>query len=137
VFGLVVSSALVTLLMLANYTKGLVELFTYMLLLATLTTLIPYAYSAAAQLMLFVTDREKFSGMRLAKDSVIASLAFAYSVWAIYGAGQEVVFYGLLLLLAGIPMYVWVKWRNRVHDEKLPDGIVIPDSPAALFDGSI
>jgi APA family basic amino acid/polyamine antiporter len=137
VFGLVVSSALVTLLMLANYTKGLVELFTYMLLLATLTTLIPYAYSAAAQLMLFVKDREKFSGMRLAKDSVIASLAFAYSVWAIYGAGQEVVFYGLLLLLAGIPMYVWVKWRNRVHDEKLPDGIVIPDSPAALFDGSI
>jgi APA family basic amino acid/polyamine antiporter len=123
--------------MLANYTKGLVELFTYMLLLATLTTLIPYAYSAAAQLMLFVKDREKFSGMRLAKDSVIASLAFAYSVWAIYGAGQEVVFYGLLLLLAGIPMYVWVKWRNRVHDEKLPDGIVIPDSPAALFDGSI
>jgi len=134
VFGLVVSSVLVTLLMLANYTRGLVDLFTYMLLLATLTTLVPYAYSAAAQLLLFVKDRGHFSGMRLAKDAVIASLAFAYSVWAIYGAGQEVVFYGLLLLLAGIPVYVWMQWRNRMHDERLPEGIVIPDSPAALFD---
>jgi APA family basic amino acid/polyamine antiporter len=134
VFGLVVSSVLVTLLMLANYTRSLVDLFTYMLLLATLTTLIPYAYSAAAQLMLFVKEREKFSGVRLARDAAIASLAFAYSVWAIYGAGQEVAFYGLLLLLAGIPVYVWMKWRNQIHDERLPEGIVIPDSPAALMD---
>ena len=135
VFGLVVSSVLVTLLMLANYTRGLVELFTYMLLLATLTTLVPYAYSAGAELMLLVKDRASFSGRRLTKDIVISALAFAYSVWAIYGAGQEVVFYGLLLLLAGIPVYVWMKWRYEVHDDRVLEGIVIPDSPAALIDG--
>lgn len=139
VFGLVVSSVLVTALMFANYTRGLVELFTYTLLLATLTTLIPYAYSAAAQMMLLVKDRERFSGGRLVKDVTIAGLAFAYSVWAIYGAGQEVVFYGLLLLLAGIPVYVWMKWRNQVHDERLPvsfgdrlEDIVVPDTPEML-----
>jgi APA family basic amino acid/polyamine antiporter len=134
VFGLVVSSVLVTILMITNYARGLVQLFTYMLLLATLTTLIPYAYSAMDQLALFVKDRERFSGQRLLKDVVIASLAFAYSVWAIYGAGQEVVFYGLLLLLAGMPVYVWMKWRARVHEDRLPQGVAIPDSPAALFE---
>ena len=39
----------VTGLMLMNYTKGLVDAFTFVILLATLTTLVPYAFSAAAQ----------------------------------------------------------------------------------------
>lgn len=130
VFGLVMSSVLVTILMVSNYTRGLVDLFTYMLLLATLTTLIPYAYSAMAELMLFVKDRDRFSGRKLTTDVVIASLAFIYSVWAIYGAGQEVAFYGLLLLLAGIPIYVWMKWSNA----RSPLKVSVPDTPASLFE---
>jgi APA family basic amino acid/polyamine antiporter len=111
VFGLIVSSVLVTLLMAMNYTKSLVDQFTFIILLATLTTLVPYAYSAAAQLMLLATDRARFSGRRLATDAVVALLAFGYSLWAIAGAGYEVVFKGFLLLLAGIPVYVWMRWR--------------------------
>jgi APA family basic amino acid/polyamine antiporter len=132
VFGLVISSVLVTVLMASNYTKGLVALFTYMLLLATLTTLIPYAYATMAELMLFVKDRPRFSGRNLARDGTIAGLAFAYSVWAIYGAGQEVAFYGLMLLLAGVPVYVWMKWSD--HRQMLR--LKAPDSPAALIDSA-
>ena len=40
--------------------------------------------------------------------SIIALLAFSYSLWAIGGAGAEVVYWGFLLLLAGLPVYVWV-----------------------------
>ncbi len=136
VFGLVVSSVLVTLLMLTNYTRGLVDLFTYTLLLATLTTLIPYASAASGQVMLLIKDRDSFSGKRLAGYVVVAALAFAYSVWAIYGAGQEVVFYGLLLLLAGIPVYVWMKWRTQ-HHPAVPEGVFVPETPAALVDGTV
>ncbi|MEV0168809.1 amino acid permease [Nonomuraea fuscirosea] len=113
--GLVVSSVLVTGLMLLNYNAGLVEQFNFVILLATLTTLIPYAYAAAAQLMLMLTDRERLSGRRLAFDGTIAALAFAYTLWTIAGAGYEVVYKGTLLLLAGIPVYVWLKRRDR-HD---------------------
>jgi basic amino acid/polyamine antiporter, APA family len=111
VFGLVVSSVLVTVLMGMNYTKSLVDQFTFVILLATLTTLVPYAYSAAAQLLLLATDRASFSGRRLATDAVIAGLAFAYSLWTIAGSGYEVVFKGFMLMLAGIPVYVFLKWR--------------------------
>jgi APA family basic amino acid/polyamine antiporter len=111
VFGLVVSSVLVTLLMFMNYTKSLTDQFTFIILLATLTTLVPYAFSAMAELMLFVTDRAAFSGRRLLKDGIIATLAFGYSLWAIAGSGYEVVFKGFMLLMAGIPVFVWVKWR--------------------------
>ncbi|MFD1542739.1 amino acid permease [Nonomuraea guangzhouensis] len=112
--GLVVSSVLVTALMVLNYNAGLVEQFNFVILLATLTTLIPYAYAAAAQLMLALTDREHFSGRRLATDLTIAGLAFAYALWTIAGSGYEVVYKGTLLLLAGIPVYVWLKHRD--HD---------------------
>ena len=76
--GLVVSSVLVTLLLAMNYTKSLIDQFTFIILLATLTTLVPYAYSAAAQLMLLVTDRARFPGRRLAGDALVALLAFGY-----------------------------------------------------------
>jgi APA family basic amino acid/polyamine antiporter len=117
VVGLVVSSALVTGLMLMNYTESLVDQFTFIILLATLTTLVPYAYSAMAQVMLLVTDRARFSGRELAKDAVIATLAFGYSLWAIAGSGYEVVFKGFMLLLAGVPVYVWMKWRAAKAEE--------------------
>ena len=35
----------------------------------------------------------------------------------IYGAGQEYIAQGFLLLLAGIPVYVYLKWRQAVHAE--------------------
>jgi APA family basic amino acid/polyamine antiporter len=34
-------------------------------------------------------------------------------MFAIGGAGMETVFYGFLLLLAGLPVYVWVTTLKR------------------------
>lgn len=131
VFGLVASSVLVTVLMAMNYTATLVEQFSFIVLLATLTTLVPYAYSAAAQVMLFVTDRARFSGQRLVRDSVIALLAFAYSVWAIFGAGYDVIALGFLLLTAGIPIYVWMRWRAQQLEPA-----VVPDDARGLAEAA-
>lgn len=112
VVGLVVSSVLVTVLMTMNYNSSLVDQFTFVILLATLTTLIPYAYASIAQLVLLTTDRAAFSGGRFLKDTVIALLAFGYSLWAVAGSGYEVVYKGTLLLLAGMPVYAWLKYRS-------------------------
>jgi len=49
---------------------------------------------------------------RFATDMTIAALAFAYSVWAITGSGRDTIAKGFVLLLAGIPVYVFVKWRE-------------------------
>ena len=121
IFGLVASSVLVTVLMALNYNSSVAEIFTEVILLATLTTLVPYAFSAAAGLMMFFRDRSLFSGRKLARDVTITSLAFAYSFWTIYGSGQETVFKGFLLLTAGIPVYVWLKWRGS-RGTPTPDG---------------
>jgi APA family basic amino acid/polyamine antiporter len=100
-----------------NYQSSLTGTFTKIIILATITTLVPYAFAAAAQLMLMFKEPERFSGRRLVADATIAILAFGYSFWMIYGAGQEYIAQGFLLLLAGIPVYVYLKWRQAVHAE--------------------
>ncbi len=112
VVGLVASSILLTLLLGMNYQSSLTSTFTKIIILATITTLVPYAFAAAAQLMLMFREPEKFSGRRLAVDATVAILAFLYSFWMIYGAGQEYIAQGFLLLMAGIPVYVYIKWSQ-------------------------
>jgi APA family basic amino acid/polyamine antiporter len=112
VFGLVVSSVLVTLLMVTNYTANLVELFTFIILLATLTSLVPYLFCATAHLIILLANGSPIVRDKKGVYIGIAGLAFCYSLWAIAGAGQEVVYWGFLLLMAGVPVYVWTKWRG-------------------------
>jgi basic amino acid/polyamine antiporter, APA family len=129
VFGLVVSSILVSGLMLMNYTKGLVDAFTFIILLATLTTLVPYAYSAAAQAQLYFTEREIFERGRFARDTIVAALAFAYSVWAITGSGKDIIAKGFILLLAGIPVYVLMKWWQARQAEQTAAELATQPAP--------
>jgi len=110
--GLVLSSVLVTILVMTNYTKGLVELFTFAILLATLTCLVPYVFSTMAELIILFREREQFRGERVWPGAVIAILAFVYSLWAIAGSGRDSVYWGFLLLMAGLPVYVWVRRRQ-------------------------
>ncbi len=102
--GIVIGGLFSTVLIAMNYSRQLVELFTFIILLATLSTLIPYVFSALATFLLPDEDGVP----RRPGRAIVAALAFAYSLWAVGGAGAEVVYWGFLLLVAGLPVYVWV-----------------------------
>ncbi|MGH7711540.1 MAG: amino acid permease, partial [Gemmatimonadaceae bacterium] len=55
-FSLVLSSSLTMILVMMNYTRGLVNAFTFMILLATLATLLPYVFSSMTALLLTWRD---------------------------------------------------------------------------------
>ena len=38
---------------------------------------------------------------------VVGAIAFVFSLFTIYGCGATAVLYGLMLLLLGLPVYVW------------------------------
>lgn len=108
--GLIVSSILISILLLSTYGTGLVQQFTLIILIATLASLIPYFFTCMAELMIFMKHKEQFSGKRLTKSVIISIIGMLYSFWAIYGSGQQILFYGGLLFFSSVPVYVWMQW---------------------------
>jgi APA family basic amino acid/polyamine antiporter len=104
--GLVVSSLIGTLLVLMNYSHGLVATFNVIILIATFFTLVPYMLCALAELLLGRGDPGR------SRNIVLACLAFVFALWAAAGAGKDTVYWGTLLLLAGLPLYAWQKWSH-------------------------
>ncbi len=76
--------------------------------LATLTAAIPYAFCSLAGVLIAARQGR----LAAARVSVVEVVAFVFSIFVIYGCGAEAVLYGLLLLLLGIPVYVW---QRREH----------------------
>lgn len=109
VWGLIIGSILSSMIMLMNYTEGLVEQFKFMILLSMLCCLVPYIFSTAAYVSISL-QRNSGKGSK-ASVFILGSLAFFYAIWAVYGAGEEAVFWGFILLLLGTPFYVWIKWK--------------------------
>ena len=101
--AMIVSGILASLLVVMNYQKGLVEAFNMMILLSTLTTLIPLAFAAVTAMILFRGQ----PGSR--KKLITAGLAFSYALLVIIGAGQETVYFGFILLVAAMPFYALLK----------------------------
>jgi APA family basic amino acid/polyamine antiporter len=101
--GMIIGGLLTTVLIATNYTQGLVALFTFIILLATLSVLVPYAFCALAVFLGRPADPPLPRGAAL-----IAGLAFIYAMVAIGGAGAETVYWGFLLMMSGLPVYVWV-----------------------------
>lgn len=116
-FGVVLSSALITLLLVFNYSgaSSLVQIFTFIILLTTITALVPYAFCAMAELLLLIQRRQEFNAKRLAGYSAVGILAFIYSVWTVYGAGAQAVLLGFILLLLGLPVYTWLR-KQQVEE---------------------
>jgi len=115
VAGLVFSGVVATVLILMNFTRGLVGAFTFLILLATLATLVPYIFSTMTALMLALRERGDDNAGPIVGRIVVTVLAFAFSVWAIAGAGQSTVYWGFLLLVLGLPVYVAMRVRTRSH----------------------
>ena len=110
VLGLIIGSLLSSIVMLMNFSDSLVTQFTFMVNLTVLACLVPYVFVSAAYIIILVQKHTHINSA--VKTVVLGLLGFLYSLWAIYGSTAEVVFYGFLLLLLGIPFYVLMQWNK-------------------------
>ncbi|MEP4030229.1 MAG: hypothetical protein ABJM33_02685, partial [Roseibium polysiphoniae] len=93
-----------------------VEAFTFIILLATMASLVPYAFCAVAEIMIRVVRGHSLNDPGLAGIVGLGAVGFLYSIWAVYGSGADVVFFGFLLLLAGVPVHALIRWRQARND---------------------
>ncbi len=112
IWGILISSILITILLFMSASESLVEQFKLIILVATLTSVMPYFITCMAQLIIFVNEPKRYPRREMFKRVFIALVAGIYSYCLIVGSGQEIVYLGTLLLFSGIPLYVWLKWRK-------------------------
>lgn len=106
--GIVVGSVLTSVVTAAAY-FGAENVFESILLLATFTTVVPYMFSAGAQLFWLVTRQRAIDRTGLGRDVTVSVVALLFCFWMVYGSGETAVFLGTIMLLVGIPVFVWAK----------------------------
>ena len=107
VFGHALGCTLSVALIATNLSSGMIEIFSFMVLLATVATLVLYLAGALAVLAL--VKRGHATG---ALATAAALVGATYAVWTFYGAGAEATGWGAVLLATGIPVYFVMRWRG-------------------------
>ena len=108
--GLIISCIFVSIMMMMNYSDGLVATYSFFILLSTFLVLVPYLFTVAAYGILLVHKR---TTKKSSLPFMVGLIAFLFSLWAIIGSGQESVFYGFIILVAGIPVYIYMKASHK------------------------
>lgn len=115
VYGLLISSVLISVMLAANYTLDFVSQFTFIVNCTMFAMLMPYIYSSIADLTLIIEGRKQVSRGYLFLSAAISAGGFGFGVLAIIGIGAEVVYYGSILLLFGLPFYVWARQNKKEY----------------------
>ena len=106
IFTYLLTGAFVSILLILNYTKGIVNAFVFMAMLSTLSTLIAYAFCAIAE---FKFSRVDEKNLQRNNAVLISCGTFLYAFFAIWGAGIEMIIYSIILILIGTPIYLLKK----------------------------
>ena len=106
IFTYLLTGVFVSILLMLNYTKGMVNAFVFMAMLSTLSTLIAYAFCAIAE---FKFAKADVKNLQRNNALLLSCITFLYAFFAIWGAGIEMIIYSLILILIGTPIYLLKK----------------------------
>lgn len=107
--ALLLSGVLASAMVLMNYSRSLVEGFTFLTLVVTAANLPLYLFCAMALVVLWQRGTRSTASDRLA----LGILGTIYSVFAFVGLGREPFLWSLALAAAGFPIYLWMRTRAR------------------------
>jgi hypothetical protein len=76
-----------------------------------MTAVVPYAFCALARSLVAARIT---GGAVVPRVTVVELVGFAFAIFTLYGCGAEPVLYGLVLMLLGIPVFVWQRRRTSL-----------------------
>lgn len=110
--GVIVSSIIITILMCMNQSKNLANQFKLLILLSTFFTLLPYLFTTVSYLIVRAKKSTENSKSKTFTAILVSVLAFVFSMWMMIGAGQEIVYWGFIMLMMGVPFYVYMVYKK-------------------------
>ena len=107
--GMVLSAALATAMVAlqALGSPGVRAFYMLVVSLSTMAAVIPYAFCSLAVGLIATRTGDG----KVRRIGAVEIIAFIFSLFTIYGCGPTAVLYGLMLLVLGIPVYVWQQRR--------------------------
>lgn len=113
-YGLIISGILITFLYFITIVPKLGEHFTTISETTVFMIVLPYLYSCAALFVILRTN--KFQKKTIFLYSIIIVMASIYTLSAIIGLGQKIVFYGALTMFLTVLLYIYpaLKKSHRV-----------------------
>ncbi len=116
--GLLISGVLASSLLLLEYTGGsLGDAVAQLVLVSAVATMVSYAFSAAAELKWLLLDRGKVPVGHFARKLAVAVIATLFTIFAFYGGGAQDIYWLFMLIMIGVPLYVYILWRRKRHGE--------------------
>lgn len=110
------SSVLITVLLIMNFSGQLSETYKLIILLSTMCALVAYILSMASYM---VIAAQKIQERRKRNLHIsVAFIGFLYALLAIWGAGKDSVYYGLLFVLAGVPLFALQRIKMAVENDQ-------------------
>src|SRR4029450_708812 len=109
--GIVISAMLATVLVLTQVAgpPGFSAFYHLMVGLSPMAAVVPYAFCALATGLVAAYAAHGGPVPRLGPIEVVA---FVFAVFTLYGCGAVPVLYGFMMLILGIPIYVWQPRRT-------------------------
>jgi amino acid transporter len=113
--GIIISAILSTILVLlqAAGSSGFQAFYSLVVGLSTMAAVIPYAFCALATGLIAAHGPSEV----VPRVTIVEIIAFVFAVFTLYGCGAEAVLYGVVLLVLGIPVYVWQRRRASEHTQ--------------------
>ena len=131
-FGIISATVLASVLTVISY-SSFDNVFTTLVLLSVFTAVVPYLFSAAAQLYWLLARGRPTRWPHLVRDCGVATVALVFCFWSLAGSGYQAVYYGVFCLLLGVPMYIWLKVGRKEYGET---PVAPADSGALLQTGT-
>jgi putrescine:ornithine antiporter len=122
VTGMIVLGVIQTLLALSTISPTLSEQFGALVNLAVVTNVIPYIVALSALIIMMKNANVEPKVFR--RNSIIAVIAMAYSVFALYASGGEAVLGGMLVL--GLAYIIWGFLAPRFASPLSASSVVTP-----------
>ena len=111
-YGIIASTVLASIAMAINYIgSGGAQVFTTLVLMTGITSAIPYAFSALAQIKWRIVDRRTMHGQRFARDMLVAVVALVFSIlfiWYSRNTGESGFQYWAPFVLAGVALLLGI-----------------------------
>lgn len=125
--GLIISGLLAAgILALSFGGGGLGDAVAQLVLVSAVATMVSYAFSAGAEIKWLALDKGKVPVSHIARKMAVAVLALVFTILAFYGGGVQEIYWLWMLIVLGVPLYIYILWRRASHGESF-GGEFTPD----------